>query len=446
MAEAAPPGTEATPTEAAEAGEGRSRGGGGRWKKQRPCRQFLQEGKTCGYSHPLEEHRTRAECKFFQRGYCHYGNHCRYRHSTPGTPDTASPTDLVETAPLARFSSLSPVPGPSSAMSPGEANGRNSNSAAGGEDRIKSVECTLWLDPPGAAALNPAATAQDSMAWEESKKEQGAEQHYLCAEGGECSSVYLHNDTCDLCGLQVLHPRDAAQRSQHVRSCVEAHQKKISLAMELSRDKVCGICMEVVLAKANPKDRCFGILPKCNHIFCFKCIGKWRKAIQFLRSIRKSCPTCRTLSHFIVPSEYWVEEEEEKMKLIEEYKKKMNNIDCKYFNKGRGKCPYGASCFYKHGYPDGRRLETQKQHRAPFSSFLALRDFCPQRFSSQDTYTITNAEDSDSSDSSDSDSMEEEGADLELGDLSISILQEDEQIHPVDIEDEWNMSSQDLDD
>ena len=34
----------------------------------------------------------------------------------------------------------------------------------------------------------------------------------------------------------------------------------------------CGICMEKVMEKANVKDRQFGILTGCNHIFCLACI------------------------------------------------------------------------------------------------------------------------------------------------------------------------------
>lgn len=36
-----------------------------------------------------------------------------------------------------------------------------------------------------------------------------------CRYGENC--VYIHGDVCDMCGLQVLHPVDAAQRSQHIK-------------------------------------------------------------------------------------------------------------------------------------------------------------------------------------------------------------------------------------
>ena len=63
------------------------------------------------------------------------------------------------------------------------------------------------------------------MTKEESEKEQTAVEtkKQLCpyAAVGECrygeNCVYLHGDSCDMCGLQVLHPMDAAQRSQHIK-------------------------------------------------------------------------------------------------------------------------------------------------------------------------------------------------------------------------------------
>lgn len=37
----------------------------------------------------------------------------------------------------------------------------------------------------------------------------------------------------------------------------------------------------------------------------------------------RSCPECRITSNFVIPSEYWVEEKEEKQKLIQKYKEAM---------------------------------------------------------------------------------------------------------------------------
>lgn len=48
----------------------------------------------------------------------------------------------------------------------------------------------------------------------------------LCpyAAVGECrygiNCAYLHGDVCDMCGLQVLHPSDNTQRSEHTKVTV----------------------------------------------------------------------------------------------------------------------------------------------------------------------------------------------------------------------------------
>ncbi|KAG5202163.1 hypothetical protein JEQ12_003553 [Ovis aries] len=189
------------------------------------------------------------------------------------------------------------------------------------------------------------APLQGSVTKEDAEKEQSAVEtkKQLCpyAAVGECrygeNCAYLHGDACDMCGLQVLHPVDAAQRSQHIKSCIEAHEKdmELSFAVQCSKDMVCGICMEVVYEKANPSERRFGILSNCSHTYCLKCIRKWRSAKQFESKILKSCPECRITSNFVIPSEYWVEEKEEKQKLIQKYKEAMSNKACRIFT---GRC------------------------------------------------------------------------------------------------------------
>lgn len=48
---------------------------------------------------------------------------------------------------------------------------------------------------------------------------------------------------------------------------------------------------------------------------------------------------------------------EEKDKLISERKSRMAQIDCKYFRKGRGKCPFGNVCLYQHKLPNGKKVD-----------------------------------------------------------------------------------------
>lgn len=43
----------------------------------------------------------------------------------------------------------------------------------------------------------------------------------------------------------------------------------------------CGICMDNVYEKNQPRNNLFGILPNCNHAFCIECISTWRKVRDY---------------------------------------------------------------------------------------------------------------------------------------------------------------------
>lgn len=38
---------------------------------------------------------------------------------------------------------------------------------------------------------------------------------------------------------------------------------------------------------------------------------------------------------------------------MEAYKQQLQEKHCKHFDHGRGTCPFGTSCFYRHEYIDG---------------------------------------------------------------------------------------------
>ncbi|OWK10294.1 hypothetical protein Celaphus_00005565, partial [Cervus elaphus hippelaphus] len=103
----------------------------------------------------------------------------------------------------------------------------------------------------------------------------------------------------------------------------------------------------VAYKKANPGERCIGILSNHNHTYCLKCICKWRSAKQFESKIVNSCPECWITSNFVISSEYWVEEKEEKQKLTQKYTEAMSHKAGRYFDEGHGGCPFGGNCLYK---------------------------------------------------------------------------------------------------
>lgn len=57
----------------------------------------------------------------------------------------------------------------------------------------------------------------------------------------------------------------------------------------------------------------------------------------------------------MIPSDVLIQDLDEKSRVMEAYKNEMERIPCKLFNYGKGKCPFGTSCFYAHLNPDGTR-------------------------------------------------------------------------------------------
>ncbi|KAE8613243.1 hypothetical protein XENTR_v10007637 [Xenopus tropicalis] len=346
--------------------------------------------------------RSTMICRYFQRGCCAYGDRCRYEHTKPLKEDLIGNTSTARSWP---------------SESPAEPSSNINTPDAYTQGTQKEDECREQpADPELKKQLCPYAAVGE------------------CRYGENC--VYLHGDPCDMCGLQVLHPVDTAQRSQHIKSCIEAHEKdmELSFAVQRSKDIVCGICMEVVYEKTNPGERRFGILSNCSHSYCLKCIRKWRSAKQFESKIIKSCPECRITSNFVIPSEYWVEEKEEKQKLIQKYKEAMSNKSCRYFDEGRGTCPFGGNCFYKHAYPDGRIEEPQPRQKSGMSS----------RYRSQRRNRFWDFDERDGADPFEND--EDEVVTFELGEMLLMLLAAGADEDLTDSEDEWDFFHDDMDD
>uniref|UniRef100_G1Q5S0 RING-type E3 ubiquitin transferase n=1 Tax=Myotis lucifugus TaxID=59463 RepID=G1Q5S0_MYOLU len=292
-----------------------------------PMHGVCKKGENCRYSHDLSDSPYGVVFK-----YSHvHGDRCGYEHSKPSKQEERSNCyrSNCKIISCSFLNSLEFVPGQPycSRTAP-----------------MLRLGCTK-------------APFQGSVTKEESER-----RCQLCpyAEVEECSygenCAYLHGDSCDKCGLHIL----SQERSQHIKSCIEAMRRTWS--SHHSEDKVCGICVEVIYEKANLSEHHFWILSKCNHTYCLKCIHKWRSAQQFESKTIKSCPEGRITSNFVIPREYWVEEKEETQKLIQKYEEAMSNKCAgRYFDEGRGSCPFGGNCLSKHAYPDGRREEPQRQ-------------------------------------------------------------------------------------
>ncbi|GLH14122.1 E3 ubiquitin-protein ligase makorin-1 [Gryllus bimaculatus] len=358
----------------------------------------------------------RIPCRFFQRGACAYGEQCRFLHNaapesrvsftrkestavrensniSTDTPTTSSAlagslhdaprrqdgrkisslkkqetsadsgigdeaTESWVNAPEFIPSACGTVPASACTNTNGNANTNGNGNASANTNTNANVNSSSKSHKSYAEAVNPGGNYTSTLQGEGNDKKfcPYMELNGHCEYDAECP--YIHGDVCEFCGKACLHPTDEEQRKQHHNECIKQHEldMELSFAVARSKDKVCGVCMEVIMEKS-PGEQRFGILPNCNHCFCLTCIRKWRQAKQFENKIIRACPECRVTSDFVCPSVYWVDTKEDKDKLIQEYKGAMSVKNCKYFKSGRGKCPFGNKCFYLHAYPDGTKAD-----------------------------------------------------------------------------------------
>ncbi|XP_058947041.2 probable E3 ubiquitin-protein ligase makorin-1 [Pocillopora verrucosa] len=345
--------------------------------KQILCRYYMhgvcREGENCQYSHDLKE-KPSMVCKYYLQGSCSYGNSCRYDHVKPSSgrirtysgpkpiPLLPKNDDKREMVSLTKQKSKHPKNWADAAVFvPGQA-----LKCKGQELSDKQPGDT----DSGTGTQSYSAAAQCGVEFvDELANEEASET--LCpfdATLGYCPFIeqcnYLHGLECEYCGNKCLHPFDLTQQQEHRQSCVESHEKDMqhSFAVQRSFGVTCGICLEEVKSKANPSEQRFGILTDCNHSFCLACIRHWRNTSQSKNKVVRMCPVCRKPSAFVTPSEVWIDDPVEKKKLIEDYKSALREKPCKYFAQGTRTCQFGASCFYKHAYPDGRVAETKLRH------------------------------------------------------------------------------------
>jgi Ring finger domain/CCCH-type zinc finger/RNA-binding, Nab2-type zinc finger len=152
------------------------------------------------------------------------------------------------------------------------------------------------------------------------------------------------------CQLMHTNPPTDSDAKQQARDISEA-----DTAVEREELHTCGICLE-----DNPK-RQFGLLSCCNHAFCFECLMEWRKEGSREVSGRRSCPTCRKHSDYVIPSKFFPKDEQDKQEIVQNYKNRMAPIPCKRFRKTMklGSCPFGSECFYAHIDESGQNVKSQ---------------------------------------------------------------------------------------
>jgi len=300
-------------------------------------------------------------CRYYLKGNCAFGTACRLQHTRPGETGVAARRSPGATSPEEQQLELE-------------------------EERIDPYDdepCTYrqlrekyfgiysevdmrkyWqteMRPTGNSrpALRP-TTASDSRSSREVCK------YFLkgsCNFGENCRHLHV-TDVAQLDGdLTISVPsRGGASstqratgsssqpgRSQHPPPPPPAFSSRANAASE---DAECGICFESITEKGER----FGMLESCACAFCLSCIRSWRKQKEQQDRVNlRMCPLCRNESFFVVPCEELIVDPQEKSRAIDKYKHQMSLVPCQAFDYGRGKCPFGSSCFYAHLNPDGSR-------------------------------------------------------------------------------------------
>lgn len=368
------------------------------------CRYFVHGvcrfGDNCFNSHDLSS-KPNTVCRYYLAGSCSYGDRCFYDHDRPKAqqiPTTTSKKNS-EDAQSSEADSASTSPSTESTLSNEENNNPSlvrrypkntqfKRNISISDDSTRSNQITNVNKSPSSYFealtgkeenlnefdMNLSPFDENYNDYLNTKRKDPNANKLLCPyyeKTLECPYEFcdfVHGNICDICNMACLNPLDEAQAEKHQSDCMDLMEKEMeeAFAVQRSSEKLCGICMEIVWNKENECDKRFGILENCNHVFCLPCIRKWRASKSYENKIVKACPECRVKSDFITPNKFWFEDEQNKKKIIQDYKLKLGTTACKYFKQGDGECPFGSKCFYLHRYHDGTKAELpepKKRHR-----------------------------------------------------------------------------------
>lgn len=262
-------------------------------------------------------------CTFYQKGACSYGSRCRYDHVKVSRSQSSAPSSSA--VPLQYLASDSvPAAYNSGNASIGgtQVSGSNGELSASSRPFIVPKE-TAW------SVISAQHESSDDDYAAEARSANPADRAICsfaaagnCPRGDKCP--HLHGDKCPTCGKHCLHPFRPEEREEHIITC-EKKQKHLE-ALKRSQEIECSVCLERVLSKPTAAERKFGLLSECDHPFCVSCIRNWRSSSPTgmdVNSALRTCPICRKLSYFVIPSVIWYSSKEEKQEIVDSYKAKL---------------------------------------------------------------------------------------------------------------------------
>ncbi|KAL8109699.1 hypothetical protein AgCh_025699 [Apium graveolens] len=318
------------------------------------------KGENCEFSHDWKDPANNV-CTFYQKGVCSYGSRCRYEHvKVSRSQPCATSSSAVTLQYSGSFSATNSSRNASSGGTPVADTNR---------ELLASSRSFFPVSNPAWNEISALPQSLDDIYTRESGTANRSEL-VMCsfAAAGNCprgeKCPHIHGDLCPSCGKHCLHPSRLEEREEHTKMC---QKRKVQLeALKRSQEIECCVCLERVLSKPTAAERKFGLLSECDHPFCVSCIRNWRSSSPVsgmdVNSALRTCPICRKLSYFVIPSVIWYSTKEEKQEIVDSYKSRLRSIDCKHFDFGEGSCPFGTSCFYKHAYRDGRLEEVDLRH------------------------------------------------------------------------------------
>uniref|UniRef100_A0A8C5H5S7 RING-type E3 ubiquitin transferase n=1 Tax=Gouania willdenowi TaxID=441366 RepID=A0A8C5H5S7_GOUWI len=250
-------------------------------RRERLCWNFINGycrfGPRCIFRHEYPVLPTHQICRYFQKGSCWFGDRCKYAHIILPETDAARRGSV----PMVSSRMVVPVPPSRRGSEPSYVQTGVRVGQDGNSETLREI-------------FTYSLCLQEPSSFERSEEDAGTS-----PQAGSSS---------------------AAAATFNAQS-----EDEVQRPFLLSNTIICGICMELVYEKLDPKSHVFGILPNCNHPFCLQCIKTWRKSKDFAPDVVKTCPQCRVNSPFYVPNKYWVEGPE-KQKVIAVFKEKVGYV------------------------------------------------------------------------------------------------------------------------